>query len=84
MYFAATTVADATGATHCVGAATAPNVWGPYLGQPDSLICPLSEGGAIDASGFQDVTGDRYIVYKVDGNSLGHVRLPLSKCFKSN
>jgi beta-xylosidase len=27
-------------------------------------------GGAIDASGFQDSDGSRYIVYKVDGNSL--------------
>jgi hypothetical protein len=27
-------------------------------------------GGAIDAAGFQDVDGSRYVVYKVDGNSL--------------
>jgi beta-xylosidase len=27
-------------------------------------------GGAIDASGFRDVDGTRYVVYKVDGNSL--------------
>jgi beta-xylosidase len=29
------------------------------------------EGGAIDASGFRDADGKRYIVYKIDGNSLG-------------
>lgn len=35
------------------------------------MICPLSQGGAIDASGYDD-NGQRYVVYKVDGNSIGH------------
>jgi len=72
MYFSATTTADPSGNFHCVGAATASNVEGPYTGQANSLICPLSQGGAIDPSGFQDHNGDRYITYKVDGNSIGH------------
>jgi beta-xylosidase len=30
-------------------------------------------GGAIDPAGFQDSDGSRYVVYKVDGNSLAGV-----------
>ncbi len=47
---------------------------GPYtaIGN-DPLYCPLSQGGAIDASGFKDpATNERYVVNKVDGNLLGH------------
>lgn len=29
------------------------------------------QGGAIDPASFVDVTGQRYLIYKVDGNSLG-------------
>ena len=72
MYFAATTNEDASGAYHCVGAATASSVEGPYTGQDSSLVCPLSQGGAIDATGYADSNGQRYVVYKVDGNSIGH------------
>ena len=35
-----------------------------------SLICPLSEGGAIDPEGFRDKDGSHYLLYKIDGNSL--------------
>lgn len=78
MYFSATTTADTS--KHCVGAATSKNIVGPYAAQASALICPLSSGGAIDASGFQDSNGQRYIVYKVDGNSIGHVRLQIPPC----
>lgn len=71
MYYAATAASSGSG-MHCVGAATATNVQGPYIPQATSLFCPLSKGGAIDPAGFQDRDGKRYIVYKVDGNSLGH------------
>lgn len=76
MYYSAITTADPTGATHCVGVATSSTVQGPYTGQADSLICPLSTGGAIDAAGYVDSDGSRYIVYKVDGNSIGNVSFP--------
>lgn len=36
------------------------------------LICPSSQGGAIDPSHFQDSDGQNYLVYKVDGNSMGN------------
>ena len=32
----------------------------------------ISQGGAIDPAGFLDADGTRYVVYKVDGNSIGH------------
>jgi len=36
-------------------------------------ICPLSFGGAIDPSGYYDPrSNSRWVVYKVDGNSIGH------------
>ncbi|KAJ9664314.1 hypothetical protein H2198_000243 [Neophaeococcomyces mojaviensis] len=58
-------------ASHCIGAATSDVITGPYTPLPDPLICPY--GGAIDPAGFVDrSTGNRYIIYKVDSNSLGH------------
>lgn len=58
---------------HCVGAATSRAVLGPYTPLPTPLACPLRAGGAIDASAFLDpADGARYLLYKVDGNSIGH------------
>jgi hypothetical protein len=57
---------------HCVGAATAENITGPYIPGDEPLICPLDEGGAIDAAGFRDGSdGSRWVVYKVDGSAKG-------------
>jgi beta-xylosidase len=54
---------------HCVGAALYPTILGPPPSSP--LTCDLSQGGSIDPNGFNDPqTGARYLVYKVDGNSL--------------
>lgn len=58
---------------HCTGVATSSTIEGPYTPSGSNpLLCPVSQGGAIDASGFQDVDGSRWIVYKIDGNSLGN------------
>jgi hypothetical protein len=58
---------------HCVGVARSRTVAGPYMPDPAPWECPLDMGGAIDPAGFEDeVTGRRYVVYKVDGNALGH------------
>lgn len=71
MYYAGE-VASAPG-KHCIGVATAENITGPYTPATSPLICDLKSGGAIDPSGFQDPsTKKRYVVYKVDGNSLGN------------
>jgi beta-xylosidase len=72
MYYSATAAARPDGSKHCVGAATSPTILGPYTALAEALFCPLSRGGAIDASGFKDRDGKRYVVYKVDGNSIGH------------
>ena len=57
---------------HCVGAAKSRSIGGPYVPEPDAMFCDVDIGGAIDASGFTDSDGQRYVVYKVDGNSIGH------------
>ena len=58
---------------HCVGAATAPNIQGPYTPYENPLFCDLSAGGAIDPNSFFDpVSQTQWVVYKVDGNSVGH------------
>ena len=54
---------------HCLGAATSNNILGPYSPQKTPLICPLLQGGAIDAAGFHDGS-QRYIVYKVVGSQI--------------
>ena len=71
LYYAAQLPSNSS-AFHCVGAATSSTILGPYVPLPSPLACPLSRGGAIDPSGFLDpATGKRYLLYKVDGNSLG-------------
>lgn len=58
---------------HCVSAATSDHPEGPYIPLQQPLTCDIKAGGSIDPQGFEDPkTGRRYVVYKVDGNSLGH------------
>lgn len=58
---------------HCVGAATSSSIQGPYTPLDSTFACNLAAGGAIDPDGFKDpVSGNRYVVYKVDGNAIGH------------
>ena len=55
-------------AVHCLGLARSLNVEGPYNDSSTaSFICPEDAGGAIDAAGFLDDDGSRYVVYKIDG-----------------
>lgn len=70
MYFSATNAA--TPGHHCVGSATSKTIEGPYTAASSTLFCPTAQGGAIDAAGFKDTDGSRYITYKVDANSDGH------------
>ncbi|KAF2218243.1 glycosyl hydrolase [Elsinoe ampelina] len=72
MYFSATTNTDSSARFHCIGYATATNIEGPYSGPGTPLNCPLAQGGSIDPTAFQDTNGQRYFVYKVDGNSIGN------------
>ena len=57
---------------HCIGAATAPNVTGPYIALDDPIVCDFSAGGAIDPAYFHDSYANvSYLVYKQDGNAIG-------------
>ncbi|KZP08096.1 glycoside hydrolase family 43 protein [Athelia psychrophila] len=68
LYYAAESISQGT---HCIGAATSTNPVGPYTPQSAAIICATAGGGAIDAAGFQGVDGTYWVVYKVDGSSLG-------------
>ncbi|KAJ5900046.1 hypothetical protein N7495_004790 [Penicillium taxi] len=57
---------------HCIGTAVADLPTGPYVPSDTPLSCRLDQGGSIDAAGFLDKDGSRYVVFKVDGNSIGH------------
>ena len=60
---------------HCIGAAISNTIDGPYTPINATIACDHAKGGAIDADGFVDINNidaARYIVYKVDGNSIGH------------
>lgn len=69
-----TAALESNGAIHCLGYATSNNIEGPFVdSSTQPWICPLKQGGAIDISGFYDAkTNRRYVVYKVDGNAIGH------------
>ena len=69
MYFCATL--SSAPSMHCVGTATSSTVDGHYNASSTVLACPTAQGGAIDPAGFQDSDGSLYVVYKIDGNSLG-------------
>ncbi|KAK3168852.1 hypothetical protein OEA41_005300 [Lepraria neglecta] len=69
MYFCATP--SSAPSMHCVGTATSSTVDGHYNASSTVLACPTAQGGAIDPAGFQDSDGSLYVVYKIDGNSLG-------------
>ncbi|KAJ5573972.1 Glycoside hydrolase family 43 [Penicillium hispanicum] len=62
------------GTHHCIGAAISKgqDPLGPYVPHNESIACPHKYGGAIDPSPFKDVDGKMYVVYKGDGNSVGH------------
>lgn len=75
MYFSAAPKEDKD--KHCIAVATSPSPKGPYISTNSALACPLDQGGAIDSSGFQDADGTRYVVYKIDGNSIGSKSTPL-------
>ncbi|RMD41500.1 hypothetical protein DV735_g3617, partial [Chaetothyriales sp. CBS 134920] len=55
------------------GAARSKHIVGPYIPAEEPLVCDLEQGGNIDPNLFHDPVNDWYfLVYKVDGNSIGH------------
>jgi len=66
LYF---TAHSATADAQCIGVATSADPAGPFTPVGDDmLVCPVVDGGAIDASTFVDRDGTRYLLYKNDGN----------------
>jgi beta-xylosidase len=65
------TARDQKSNKQCVGVATATKPEGHYKDTSDkALVCPADQGGAIDASAFQD-GGNLYLYWKNDGNCCG-------------
>lgn len=58
--------------THCIGAAVRNSPVGPFKPMRRSLACPFEKGGAIDPYGFIDSDNSIYVLYKINGNSIGH------------
>jgi beta-xylosidase len=70
LYF---TASDAASRYQCIGVAFADTPEGPFTSTADKpLVCPVDEGGAIDASVATDRDGQRYLVWKNDGNCCGY------------
>lgn len=59
-----------SGGSHCIGVATSATAAGPFTASDEPLICDDAGGGVIDPAGYDDGV-DRWILWKVDGNSLG-------------
>jgi hypothetical protein len=57
---------------HCIGAATASSPLGPFSPLPTPIACPIAQGGAIDAAAFTDHDLTPYVLFKIDGNNIGH------------
>jgi beta-xylosidase len=71
MYFTARFAIGHDG-RQCIGLATSEDPAGPFISSdPEPFICQLDEGGSIDASTFLDADGQRYVLWKNDGNSGG-------------
>ncbi|OOQ84168.1 putative endo-arabinase [Penicillium brasilianum] len=70
MYYSGESKSDIS--HHCIGTAIADKPTGPYVPNETPLSCRLDRGGSIDSAGFWDKDGSRYVVFKVDGNSVGH------------
>lgn len=71
MYYAA--ALQSNSGIHCIGLARSATVTGPYNDSSTSpMICPESDGGAIDPAGFLDDDNSRYLVYKIDGPSVNN------------
>lgn len=58
------------GARRCAGVATADHPQGPFNVTDEPFICDDEGGGIIDPVQFNDGK-NRWIIWKVDGNSLG-------------
>lgn len=72
MYFTARFAIGFDG-TQCIGLATSDDPDGPFVSaNSEPFICQTNQGGSIDPSTFVDSDGQRYVLWKNDGNSSGY------------
>ena len=72
LYYAARSEKSPKGKSfHCIGAATANSLAGPFEPTATSIACPIEEGGAIDPSAFIASNGTVYVAFKMDANAKG-------------
>jgi beta-xylosidase len=72
MYFVARFAIGSDG-MQCIGVATSDDPAGPFVSSnPEPFICQTDEGGSIDPSTFVDDDGQRYVLWKNDGNCCGY------------
>ena len=58
--------------THCIGHAVSASPPGPFVDTSTGpIVCQPSLGGSIDPSVFTDASGQHYLLWKSDGNSIG-------------
>src|SRR5438105_3608783 len=68
LYYAAR---DLASQRQCIGVSTASTPYGPFVPVGTTpLVCPVDQGGAIDASTFME-NGQLYLLWKADGNCCG-------------
>jgi arabinan endo-1,5-alpha-L-arabinosidase len=59
--------------TQCIGIATSDNPAGTFISSSsEPFICQTDQGGSIDPNSFVDTDGQRYVLWKNDGNSSGY------------
>ena len=63
------TTRDTLSDRQCIGAAVSTSPTGPFTDSSERpIVCQADIGGSIDASPFQDKDGQRYLLWKNDGN----------------
>ena len=66
------TARDVQAGRQCLAVAVADDPAGPFIDESDvPLLCQYDLGGSIDSSPFEDADGQRYLLWKSDGNCCG-------------
>ena len=66
------TARDVQAGRQCLAVAVAADPAGPFVDTSEApLLCQYDLGGSIDSSPFEDADGERYLLWKSDGNCCG-------------
>ena len=72
MYFTTRFAVGQTGGVQCIGVARGEAPEGPFEPRGDGpIVCQTGQGGSIDPATFIDQDGQRYLLWKNDGNAIG-------------